>query len=189
VESNPFELLDWPAYHRPPPDPYTVEERDRILAWVAEHESFYYPWVYFHFATGCRPSESDPSGELEVCVGNVDIHFVERQPSYYDGCIQVLKRDESLSGYNIVGAELRSKGDKLSIHTYSIEDMFLDNHDAPVTYDDPVTEQRYVEPVQKWRDEARRITKEVSEWADKQFPKSATKCARFIGGPSGNRTR
>jgi len=58
VESNPFELLDWPAYHRPPPDPYTVEERDKILAWVAEHESFYYPWVYFHFATGCRPSES-----------------------------------------------------------------------------------------------------------------------------------
>src|SRR5690349_6111301 len=58
VESNPFELLDWPAYHRPPPDPYTVEERDRILAWVAEHESFYYPWVYFHFATGCRPSEA-----------------------------------------------------------------------------------------------------------------------------------
>lgn len=58
VESNPFELLDWPAYHRPPPDPYTIEERDAILAWVAENEGFYYPWVYFAFATGCRPSEA-----------------------------------------------------------------------------------------------------------------------------------
>jgi len=58
VESNPFELLDWPAYHRDRPDPFTVEERDAILAWTHEHERFYYPWVYFQFATGCRPSES-----------------------------------------------------------------------------------------------------------------------------------
>ena len=58
VESNPFELLDWPAYHRDRPDPFTVEERDAILAWTYEHERFYYPWVYFQFATGCRPSES-----------------------------------------------------------------------------------------------------------------------------------
>ena len=58
VESNPFELLDWPAYHHDQPDPFTVEERDAILAWTYEHERFYFPWVYFQFATGCRPSES-----------------------------------------------------------------------------------------------------------------------------------
>jgi len=58
VESNPFELLDWPAYHRDRPDPFTVEERDAILAWTYEHERFYFRWVYFQFATGCRPSES-----------------------------------------------------------------------------------------------------------------------------------
>jgi integrase len=58
VESNPFELLDWPAYHGARPDPYTVDERDALIRWVMEHEPYYYPWVRFQFETGCRPSES-----------------------------------------------------------------------------------------------------------------------------------
>ncbi len=37
----------------------------------------------------------DPSGELECCVDNSDIFFVEHLPAYYDGCLEVLVRDKS----------------------------------------------------------------------------------------------
>lgn len=67
--------------------------------------------------------EADPSGEEEVCVGNVDIHFVEKLPAYYDGALQVLERDESKSPYyNIVGGKYVRSGHKVKIHTLSISD-------------------------------------------------------------------
>lgn len=69
-----------------------------------------------------RLQEEDPSGEIEVCVGNVDIHFVERMPAYYDGSLQVLKRDENNKYYNIVGGKYVRNGEKVSIHILSITD-------------------------------------------------------------------
>ncbi len=58
VDHNPFEDLQWPRIDRERPDPFTVEERETILAWFHEHERFYYPYTRFQFETGCRPSES-----------------------------------------------------------------------------------------------------------------------------------
>jgi integrase len=58
VETNPFALLQWPRQPRKRPDPYTVEERDRILKWWEENDFFFFPYVYFQFHTGCRPSET-----------------------------------------------------------------------------------------------------------------------------------
>lgn len=66
--------------------------------------------------------QEDPSGEIEVCVGNVDIFFVERLPAYYDGSLQVLERDESLNGYNIIGGKYVRSGHKVVINTLSITD-------------------------------------------------------------------
>lgn len=66
--------------------------------------------------------EEDPSGELDVCVGNVDIHFVERLPAYYDGSLQVLERDEDCKYYNITGGRYVRAGEKVNIHTLSITD-------------------------------------------------------------------
>lgn len=73
VESNPFELLEWPDYHRPAPDPYTIEERDALIRWVVENEPFYYPWVRFHFETGCRPSEAAALRRGDIEAGAIAI--------------------------------------------------------------------------------------------------------------------
>lgn len=58
VDKNPFALLQWPRQPRHKLDPFTVEERDRIIAWWTEKDFFFFPYVYFQFHTGCRPSET-----------------------------------------------------------------------------------------------------------------------------------
>ncbi len=80
--------------------------------------------------------EADPEGDLEVSVGNVDIYFVEKLPTYYDGRQQVLIRDETKTGYNIVGAKVRSSGSKVKIHCVSISDAIWDNPEIPIDYSD-----------------------------------------------------
>lgn len=69
-----------------------------------------------------RLMEEDPSGELEVCVDNVDIFYVEGLPGYYDGASQILIRDETKKGYNIIGGRYNTKQNKICIHTLSIYD-------------------------------------------------------------------
>lgn len=101
--------------------------------------------------------EADPSGEEEVSVGNVDIHFVDREPAYYDGCLQVLVRDENNKFYNITGAKVVSNGNKVVIHTLSITDALWDNAELPIDYSG-LTEgqtQRYKEAHDKTRQEVR----------------------------------
>jgi hypothetical protein len=71
--------------------------------------------------------EEDPSGEVECCIGNADIHFVSTAPAYWDGRLQILERDHSKDPYfNIVGAKITAKGSKIVIHAYSIEDYISD---------------------------------------------------------------
>lgn len=72
--------------------------------------------------------ELDPSGDLEVSVGNTDILFVDRVPPWYDGEQEVLIRDDSSPYYDVVGGYLRGAGDdKIRIHTHSLEWMLLDS--------------------------------------------------------------
>jgi hypothetical protein len=106
-----------------------------------------------------RLQDADPTGQLEACVGNIDIHFVSREPAYYDGCLQVLKRDPAIKYYNIIGAELRASGDKVQIHTLSIEDVFLDKPDAEITFDGEYSGRRSG-LVEEWRAAARRAREE-----------------------------
>src|SRR5262249_6718621 len=54
---DPFIDLQWPKVEREKPDPFTAEERDRILAYWLEKDFFYYPLVFTLFHTGMRPSE------------------------------------------------------------------------------------------------------------------------------------
>lgn len=56
--TDPFSLLRWPRAEVRPPDPYTRDEREKILGYFAERHPFYYPWVYTRFWTGMRPSEA-----------------------------------------------------------------------------------------------------------------------------------
>jgi len=74
----------------------------------------------------------DPSGELEVTVGNTPIYTAETLPAYYDGNLQMLIQDHSLTGYNIVGYKVTGKGYKVSLKEMSLEQIFMDNPTAPV---------------------------------------------------------
>jgi integrase len=62
LERNPFDNLPanwWPRLPQREPDPYTEEERDRILTYYREQRSYKdYAFVYFRFYTGTRPSEA-----------------------------------------------------------------------------------------------------------------------------------
>jgi hypothetical protein len=94
----------------------------------------------------------DPSGELEVSVGNIDIHFVEKEPAYYDGCLQVLKRDESQKDcYNIIGGEFRSQGDKIVIHALALKSVLWDVPDAEITYDSDYARNHYANIIEEER--------------------------------------
>jgi hypothetical protein len=66
--------------------------------------------------------EADPSGELECCVDNIDIHFVSRWPANYDGSFEVLVRDPNITGFNITGGIIQCEGEKVQIRTLSLED-------------------------------------------------------------------
>jgi hypothetical protein len=110
-----------------------------------------------------RLQEADPSGEIEVCVENEDIHFIERAPAYWDGRLQVLVRDSNKEGYDVVGAKITSRGEKLKIRTLSIDDAILNNPDLPVEIDVHNEEKRrhYKEEVKRWRLETIDILEQV----------------------------
>ena len=81
--------------------------------------------------------DADPTGEVEVCIGNADIFNVERLPAYYDGNLQVLVRDESLEYYNVKGAKYYSSGDKVQINTLCVSDaLFEDPENFVIDYSD-----------------------------------------------------
>jgi integrase len=48
------------------PDPFEAWERDKILDWYLRNDRFWYPFVYFQFWTGCRPSETSALREANV---------------------------------------------------------------------------------------------------------------------------
>ena len=106
-------------------------------------------------------NECDPTGELEVCIGNVDIHFVGKEPAYYDGCLQVLKRDEACEYYNIIGAEFRSGGFKIVINELNIADALLNNPEMPVTFDSEYSKRHKAKWVEDKRAEMRAIKARV----------------------------
>jgi hypothetical protein len=107
--------------------------------------------------------EADPSGEMECCLGNHDIHYVSAEPAYWDGCLQVLKRDPNKQYYNIIGAEYRSSGDKLVIHGLSVMDAILNDPEVPVTYDSDYARRHYEAVVEAERDEVRGIKQKIRE--------------------------
>jgi hypothetical protein len=103
-----------------------------------------------------RLQEEDPSGELDVSVGNCDIHFVDCLPGYYDGCQQVLIRDENNKYYNIIGGKYNATKEKVMIHTLAFTDAIWEDHKLPIDYSDLDSERtaRYKENDDKIRQEA-----------------------------------
>jgi hypothetical protein len=79
--------------------------------------------------------EIDPTGEIEVCVGNVDIWTVHAEPAYWDGKLQLLVRDEKKAPYyDIVGGKYVVSGSKITLTTMSITDVLWGDPDAVIDY-------------------------------------------------------
>jgi integrase len=57
-EGDPFIDIQWPKAQRTKPDPFTAEERDKIVEHWTKADFFYFPWVFTLFHTGMRPSEA-----------------------------------------------------------------------------------------------------------------------------------
>lgn len=76
--------------------------------------------------------ENDPSGEEHCTVDGIDIWFVDRLPGYYDGNCEQLIRDPEKKGYNIVGAKIKRRSDKIMLRTLSIEDAIWNDPELPL---------------------------------------------------------
>lgn len=115
-----------------------------------------------------RLQEADPSGEMECCVENADIHFVGVEPAYWDGCLQVLVHDPAKAPYyDIVGAKYVSRGKKLVISTLSISDAIFDNEDLPVDYSE--LEESWRKRYAEWVDHRRKETRDISNGVEKDY--------------------
>ena len=80
----------------------------------------------------------DPTGEIEVCIDNQPIYFIENLPAYYDGLLKTLIQDESKidKGYSITGVRLVMNGRKLVLKYVEMEDVISENTDAIVDLSD-----------------------------------------------------
>jgi hypothetical protein len=106
--------------------------------------------------------EQDPSGDLEVVVGNLPIVFAYKQPGYYDGLLQILIKDEQ--GYHS-GYKFTPRGMKIQIHTTDLDGQLLDDPELPVDISEVSDHsiQRYKDLIEKTRQEMRDIKTEVAE--------------------------
>ena len=74
-DKDPFALLEWPKTQHERPDPFTVEERDRIIEYWKEKNFFYFPWVFTLFHTGMRPSEASALKWADVNLESKEIRI------------------------------------------------------------------------------------------------------------------
>lgn len=74
----------------------------------------------------------DPTGEVEVCINDADILDVQCEPAYWDGCLEVLERDENYQYYNVIGVRVTDKGSKISLYPHSVYDAIQRNPDVPI---------------------------------------------------------
>ncbi len=111
--------------------------------------------------------EADPEGEKEVCVGNVDIYFVEKKAAYWDGNLQVLQHDPELIGkcWSIVGAKVLEKGYKLNLSCVDIESLVYEDPGVEVDLSDlsEGPRERWEKRVAEWRRTGVAIDEEVLE--------------------------
>jgi hypothetical protein len=99
--------------------------------------------------------ELDPTGDVEVCVGSVDIFTAMRVPAYYDGALEVLIRDDSKKPYyDVTGVKITYEGEKINLQTLSISDVLEEDFDAIVQYELPyLARQRWEQKISKIKDD------------------------------------
>lgn len=109
--------------------------------------------------------KADPSGELDVCVDNIDIYFVDIQPGYYDGCQEILIKDEN--NY-VIGGIINSRKDKVKLKLLPIEDAICEDPGMNVEYNSDYAKRNHKDYIKKWRQEAIEILQDIVKDYDKE---------------------
>lgn len=106
----------------------------------------------------------DPSGDMEVCVENIDIFYIETLPSYYDGPQEILIRDSKLEPYyDITGGIINYKGKKIVIKTLSLESVVFEDPTAPIEIKGIGDKSRIRKKINKWKEESLKWQKTKKE--------------------------
>jgi hypothetical protein len=105
--------------------------------------------------------EADPTGEIEVCVGNRAIWSVWNNEAYWDGHLHILERKDPTDVWKPTGYRITNKGRKVQITVLDLPDIFLDYPDLPVEVESGA---QYIKDyVEKERAEIRQILKDTEE--------------------------
>jgi len=110
----------------------------------------------------------DPTGEIEIAIGNQDIYFGEVQPAYWDGRLERLIIDESKRGkcYSVIGAKVIGSGQKLTLHTMGVSDVLMGDADAHIDLSNleknmPSSYNTWKQQVEDWRKSFKAIEEQI----------------------------
>ena len=98
----------------------------------------------------------DPSGELECCIENHDISFLDLVPASYDGTLELIER--SSEDNEVCSAVLETQGKKIRLHPLSIADAIFDIPALPVSInaEEPELIEQHEAKVAEWRQRSSR---------------------------------
>lgn len=106
----------------------------------------------------------DPSGELDVVIGNQPVSVVQKLPAYYDGPLEVLEYAEHNRFVLVKGKYVRDTDIyKVNLRPYGIMDALCDHPELEIEYPDCTNVDHYIDKVEKMREEIRQIDKEIDE--------------------------
>jgi len=90
LNKDPFADMDWPRESQPKPDPFTDEERDKILSYFKEKNPFYYPIYSVLDRDAPVGSVSPQMGDIDLKAGKASI-----TKSWYYGAENPTKTEAS----------------------------------------------------------------------------------------------
>jgi integrase len=144
VDKNPFALLQWPAIMRQKPDPFSAEERDRIVAWWRAKDFFYFPWVATLFHTGMRPSEAAALRWTDIDVETRTIAIVKSRDMGAEAAPKTAASRRAITVSEEVARALKL----LPSRALGIEHVFVNKYGEPM-YAKKWSEHYWREPLKK----------------------------------------
>jgi len=128
VQHNPFALLKWPRRAKSRPDPFAPEERAKILAYCANTDGFYYPWLLTLFYTGMRPSEASALRWGDVCMDTATISISKSRYMGSEGLTKTAGSDRTIGVYDFVVTALRA----LKSANFGSDYVFINKYGRPI---------------------------------------------------------
>jgi integrase len=139
IEKNPFDELPkkwWPKTPAPEPDPFTEEERDRIIEYFFEKHWEKWPhacvFIYMQFWTGQRPSEATDRRHKDYDPRTGNLSITSSRTEGESGATKTTKSKRTIT----LLPPVRKYLDQIRGLDVRAEDYILKNqHGAPVDQD------------------------------------------------------